>query len=408
MKNPDLKSKVIDNKQSKQQSISDLDRLRKLIVGIDRDQANHVIDRVSDAQLRGNDIHEVLIDAIEQLDISEQEAILAHFSGVTKSRLQQYVSEEPDEVSAIIYPVMLPAIRSAVSDSIRSALERIDEMFKNKLSPQSIKWRIEAKRKGISYGEVFLRHTINYGVEQAFLIDSSSGMLMQHVSLEEDSKKDEDAVSAMFLAIERFVNDSFNDSDETLRRVTVGERVVYIAHGPKALLACVVRGTPPSDFRSDIESILERIHAAASTKLSTFAGDKTTLSSVAPLMAECLELEIEKETSDNTDDFNKKMKLAGQLLMFGLVFLGAFLFYNHMQNKRIDAYVHELNALDNVQIFTSGKEAGHWHLNGIIDPTISAELPRLPKTIFANEEKIKLSLTPIIMLPSTPADSVTE
>jgi len=383
MKNPDLKSKVIDNKQSKQQSISDLDRLRKLIVGIDRDQANHVIDRVSDAQLRGNDIHEVLIDAIEQLDISEQEAILAHFSGVTKSRLQQYVSEEPDEVSAIIYPVMLPAIRSAGSG-------------------------IEAKRKGISYGEVFLRHTINYGVEQAFLIDSSSGMLMQHVSLEEDSKKDEDAVSAMFLAIERFVNDSFNDSDETLRRVTVGERVVYIAHGPKALLACVVRGTPPSDFRSDIESILERIHAAASTKLSTFAGDKTTLSSVAPLMAECLELEIEKETSDNTDDFNKKIKLAGQLLMFGLVFLGAFLFYNHMQNKRIDAYVHELNALDNVQIFTSGKEAGHWHLNGIIDPTISAELPRLPKTIFANEEKIKLSLTPIIMLPSTPADSVTE
>lgn len=399
MKNPDLKNNVIENEHSDQQSITDLDRLRNLLVGIDPDQANNVIDRVSNTALRGRDLHEVFIDAIEQLEPSEQEAILKHFSEVTKSRLQQYVTEKPDEVSAIIYPVMLPAIRSAVADSIRSALERIDDMFKSKLSPQSIKWRFEAKRKGVSYGEVFLRNTINYGVEEAFLIDTSSGMLMQHVSKEGDSKKDEDAVSAMFLAIERFVNDSFNDSDEALRRVTVGERVVHIAHGPKALLACVVRGSPPSDFLADIQSILERIHAAAPKKLSAFAGDKDTLATVTPLMQECLELEIEKETEENTDDFNKKMKVGTQLFMLALLLLAGLFVYNFMQNKRINNYVDELSALSHVQIFTAEKKSGKWLLNGIIDNTTENFLPQMPKSIFVNQEKVDLNLTPIKILP---------
>ena len=298
----------------------------------------------------------------------------------------------------MIYPVMLPAIRAAVSDAMRSSLERIDEMFKNKLSPQSIKWRLEAKRKGISYGEVFLRHTINYGVEQAFLIDSSSGMLMQHVSNEEESKKDEDAVSAMFLAIERFVNDSFNDSDEALKRVTVGERVVYIAHGPKALLACVVRGTPPTDFLADIQSILERVHAAAPKQLSDFAGDKNSLSTITPLMEECLDLEIEKETAENTNEFNNKIKMAKAIFMLAAILIGGFLVYNFMQNKRIDSYVDQLNALQSVQIFTAEKESGRWHLNGIMDTTSGNAVPQIPESIFVNEKKIKLNLTPIKIL----------
>jgi len=241
MKNPDQKTSAALITDSTQQNDSDLETLQKLLVGIDREQAEDVFARVQQLDRRSDDIHEALVDAISKLNNDEQTKVMEHLSSVAASSLKTSIRNDPDNVTEIVYPIMLPAIRQAVADSMRSALERIDSMFTSKLSPQSIKWRIEAKRSGVSYAEVLLRNTMHYGVEQAFLIDRKSGLLMQHVSTLGSSKKDEDAVSAMFLAIERFVKDSFSEDDDALQRVTIGERLVYLAHGPHALLACCQR-----------------------------------------------------------------------------------------------------------------------------------------------------------------------
>lgn len=402
MKNPDQKTSAALITDSRQQNDSDLETLQKLLVGIDREQAQDVFARVQQLDRRSDDIHEALVDAVSKLNSDEQSKLMEHLSSVAASSLKTSIRNDPDNVTEIVYPIMLPAIRQAVADSMRSALERIDNMFKSKLSPQSIKWRIEAQRSGVSYAEVLLRNTMHYGVEQAFLIDKKSGLLMQHVSALSGSQKDEDAVSAMFLAIERFVKDSFSEDDDALQRVTIGERLVYLAHGPHALLACVVKGTPPADFLANVQSTLETIHAAEPDTLKEFSGDRDTLASINPVMSELLELDFD-EKEEASEGFSDKATIGMQLAAIAGLLLLSYLWFQGMQGKRVDQYMHELNSNQHIQVFNAEKRGGIWELKGIIDPS-GATPAGIAHSAFVNEPKVVLQLTPVRFLNAGTAD----
>ncbi len=402
MKNPDQKTSAALITDSTQQNDSDLETLQKLLVGIDREQAEDVFARVQQLDRRSDDIHEALVDAISKLNNDEQTKVMEHLSSVAASSLKTSIRNDPDNVTEIVYPIMLPAIRQAVADSMRSALERIDNMFTSKLSPQSIKWRIEAKRCGVSYAEVLLRNTMHYGVEQAFLIDRKSGLLMQHVSTLGSSKKDEDAVSAMFLAIERFVKDSFSEDDDALQRVTIGERLVYLAHGPHALLACVVKGSPPSDFLTNVQSTLETIHAKEPETLKNFSGDRDSLASINPIMSELLDLDFEQK-EEESEDFNDKALIGMQVLLTAGLLLLAYMWFQSMQEKRVNQYKQELNTNKHIQVFHAEKREGIWELKGIIDPS-GPTPPDITHSAFVNERKVALQLTPVRFLDANRAD----
>lgn len=394
MKNPDPKPSTAEVADSSQRNDFDLDKLNSLLVGIDKHQANDVIERVQNVQKRGVDVHEVLIDAIIKFDAAERDLVLEQFSDATSATIKSAIKDDPEQVAGLIYPVMLPAIRAAVADAMRSSTERIDSMFKSKLSPESIKWRLEAKRSGVSYAEVLMRNTMQFGVEQAFLIDRKTGLLMQHVSSLGSSQKDEDAVSGMLLAIERFVNDSFGDDDEDLKRVTIGERLVYLAHGPSALLACVVKGVPPSDFLTVVQSTLEHIHAREPEVLKNFSGDRDTLNSINPEMSKLLKYEFAEESDEEGPDFNAKATIAMQcvgILLLGLLTYGWF---QGMQEKRISQYVNKLNTHSNIQVFKSEEKSGSWILTGIIDPT-GVKPSLIEQSAFVNEAGVDLNLTPV-------------
>ena len=49
-------------------------------------------------------------------------------------------------------------------------VESMNRVMEQSLSMRSVTWRIEALRSGRSFSEVMLSHTMNYRVEQLFLI----------------------------------------------------------------------------------------------------------------------------------------------------------------------------------------------------------------------------------------------
>ena len=62
-----------------------------------------------------------------------------------------------------------------------SMLETINRTIEQRLSPQSVQWRIEAWRTGLPFSQVVMRHTLHYRVEQVFLIDEETGLPLQHI-----------------------------------------------------------------------------------------------------------------------------------------------------------------------------------------------------------------------------------
>ena len=136
-------------------------------------------------------------------------------------------------------------------------IESLNQIIETSVSFRSVGWRIEAARTGRSYGEIALLRSLLYRVEQVFLIQNDTGLLLQHVIGDSVVVRDPDMISGMLTAIQNFVQDSFGAADNTLETVRVGDFTVWIQHGPQALLAGLVRGTAPIKVREVFAAALE-------------------------------------------------------------------------------------------------------------------------------------------------------
>ena len=85
-------------------------------------------------------------------------------------------------------------------------------------------------------------------------------------------------VSGMLTAIRDFVQDSFKvATTDSLEALKVGELSVWIEPGPHAIVAAVIRGTAPPDFRGRLQEAVESIHLQFGEVLEAFDGDTAPL-----------------------------------------------------------------------------------------------------------------------------------
>ncbi len=262
----------------------ELEALKQLLLADELVILDELKQRVTDREKRLEALIDELPDALHAVTTSDKSEELDR---VLYRAMSQMIRSDPKGSSELLYPVILPAIRQAVSESMRSTIERIDRMIKSTMSIEKVRWRIESFQKGIPYAEYVLRKAIDYSTEEIYLIHNSSGLLIKHLHKNETTK-DSDAVSAMLIAIEKFASSSFSNENDNIQRMTLGEKVVYITHGAYATLACVVTGVAPVEFREKLQEILENLHIKHIKKLKHYAGDKSEFEDVTDLLNECL------------------------------------------------------------------------------------------------------------------------
>lgn len=265
-----------------------LARLKEILYSKELASLIELKSRVEDVELRKKALSEDLPDAFNAMIASTQVETL---HSLIEDALKQSIKNNPKEYADILYPVILPSIRKAVSESMRSVMEKIDRMVKKNMSVSAFKMRLKALQQGIPYADYLLRTASEYSVEELYLIHSSSGLLVQHV-YKDTVSKDSDAVSAMLIAIEKFASTSFQadsaDESAVIQRMTLGDQMVYIVHGSYALLACVVKGVAPLVFREQLQQVLEEIHLDCGASLKNYRGDKKSIANVRERMKRCL------------------------------------------------------------------------------------------------------------------------
>src|SRR4029450_1317545 len=94
-----------------------------------------------------------------------------------------------------------------------------------------------------------------------FLIHRKTGLLLHHVRASPAGVADAQMVSAMLTAIRDFAQDPFRAAHPaSLDSFDVGELSVWIEQGPEAVIAAVIRGNAPKDFRQTLQHAVERVH----------------------------------------------------------------------------------------------------------------------------------------------------
>ncbi len=214
------------------------------------------------------------LPAAIQIAAEEGDELAGSLRKTIETGLLQSARNNPDQLAEAIYPVLGPAIKRSIRATLQASLQSLNVALENSLSPQGIRWRIEAARTGKPFSEVVLLHSLEYRVEQVYWIHKQTGLLLQDASSLTESQKDPELVSGMLAAIQDFVQDSFEGAEEgALEQIEVSGFRVLLAQGAQSGLAALVRGIPPESLADELTETLETLQRRYADSLDRFAGD---------------------------------------------------------------------------------------------------------------------------------------
>ncbi len=336
--------------------------LHDLLTGPEQRQLARILKRLDDPVRRAEELSQALPDALS-LGGSENNRIARALQPVIDAAMKRSARRNPKVIADAIFPTLGPAIRKAISATLMSMVQSLNHILNQSFSLRGIKWRIEALRTRKSFAEVVLLHTLVYRVEQIYLIHRHTGIMLQHADSEQVENKDPDLVSGMLTAIQDFVRDSF-DTDtgqiiDTLRMD--GDHSVWIEQGADALVAVVIRGTPPVELRSRFRDLLEKVHARFGHTLETFDGETTPFTLIKPDLEDALTFQV-REHKQPISPLLWILMAAG-LLIAALLGWKTYNTHRHWQHL-----VAQLRGQQGVVITRAEKRGGVFHIAGLKDP----------------------------------------
>ncbi len=251
----------------------ELERLRQMLFAREIALLKEVAQNQEAKQFNTEKVSEVLAESIILRAGKDRQLNIA-LEPVVDDILKASLSRRKNDFINVLFPLIGPVIRKSISETFLSMLGNFSQSLEVAFSWRGLRWRFESWRSGRPFNEIVLLHTVLYRVEQVFFIHSESGLPLSHVVNEEVAAQDVDMVSGMLTAIQDFVRDSFSSEEESsLDSLKMGDMSLIIEKNDTAYVACVVRGTPPTNFRKMLQESLELMMVEYAGPLSDFSGD---------------------------------------------------------------------------------------------------------------------------------------
>ncbi len=341
------------------------EELRHLIIAPEQEEIADIQERLEDRARRAEDVSSVVAEAISMRREKKdgERALAKALSPTIQETLRESVRKDPHVLADALFPVMGPAIRKSITETLRAMLESFNAALEHSLSAQGIKWRIEAFRTGKSFGEIVLMHSLLYRVEQVFLIHRQTGLVLSHVVATSVSTQDPSMVAGMLSAIQQFVRDSFDSkNEETLGSLNVGELEVWIEDGPDAVIAAVIRGHAPPDYRLAMEEALEEIQQRYSSALENFKGDAAPFQSADELLSRLLATQHRERVGE------KKPRAALATIAIVVILVLGWIGYSSYLLWEWSRFLHAVRGQPGIVVISYDKQGGRYHIRGFKDP----------------------------------------
>ena len=309
-------------------------------------------------------VSQVLPDAISLRSPEDHHLTEAMTPYVVES-IKLSARRNPEHISDAIFPILGPAIRKAIAQAFSNLTVTINQTLQHSFSARGFKWRMEALASGKSFAEVVLYHSLVFRVEQVLLIHRPSGIVLLHAVADAIKAQDPELVSGMLTAIQDFIQDSFGTGDGGTSSFVSDELTILTEPGPRAFLACVVRGTPPPELTEEMQETIERIHRERGEKLKAFNGDSAPFEICRPLLEEHLKSRYQP-FADPSQQKAPKAVLVGVGLL--LLVLGIWGFFSIRDRIRWNAYLDKVQATPGLVVTQASRGWRSYSLSGLRDP----------------------------------------
>ncbi len=337
-----------------------LNELRRLLVGPLAAQFEEIQELLKDQSLHPEEVSKILPEAI-MIRSSRDNQIVMAMEPVIEEAIKSSIQKDPRTLVEVLVPVMLPAIKRAITALIKEMIQTFSATLEHGLSMRGLKWRYEAFKTKKPFGEIALLHSLIYQVEQVFLIHKETGLVLQSLASEDTIVQDPDMVSSMLTAIQDFVRDSFGGSqDDSLENLQFGDRSVWIEHTSQAVLAAVVWGNAPEDFRSVLRETLSTIHFEHIDNLRKFKGNTAPFEITKGRLSDCLRNQFKAKKQNPF--------VVWTLISLAVFGIGYWSFFSVRDYLRWTDYLDRLHEEPGIVITETKKTSGKYYVFGLRDP----------------------------------------
>jgi hypothetical protein len=369
-----------------------LDELKRLLLGDEQQSIEEIRHHVFDKKQRTEDLAEILPDSVSSAS-EDPERLSNSMNKVIHGSIRQLIKKDPQDFADALFPVMGPAIRRSINETLKSFMQSLNQVLEQNMSAQGLKWRFESWKKGVPYADLVLKHTLVYRVDEVFLIQPGSGLLIGYAAHPEAVTEDSDAVSAMLTAIQDFVRDSFaEDKQSGLNTVELGDHTLWVVSGPQAILACAIRGIAPLTLRNKLKEVLEEIHIGFKNELESFDGDREGLDLLDEHLSVCLE--AQRATGSNEEEKKPFLSLPLIIILLVVFAISSFFIWRNMDySNRLGKLKAELDARPGIILYESNETDDGLKLKLLTDP-LADSVDALPEQYKFNKDDIILVKTP--------------
>lgn len=381
--------------QPQQNSSNDshaLEELRHLIVAPEQEGLAEIRDRIDNLERRAEDVSSVVAEAIQmRREQGDDQALAAALAPTIEATLHDSVRDHPHVIADALFPVMGPAIRKSIAETLRTMLESFNEALEHSLSWRGIQWRIEAIRTGTPFAQIVMMHSLVYRVEEVFLIHRKTGLVLSHVAAPDVTQIDPDMLAGLLSAIEQFAQEAFRaERSESLDSFQVGEKPTWVEAGPNAILAAAFRGNVPSEFRLRMRRVLEEIHARYGAALERFEGDAAPFRATEELLMPLLEKGVREEQRSAKKKKPRAVLALAAAVLIAAVAWGGYVTYRVRQWSRFEQ---ALRLEPGIAITSFEKQGRTYRIRGFRDP-LAADPAALLKQAGLDARQADFQLAP--------------
>ncbi|HMM11277.1 MAG TPA: hypothetical protein PKE03_04190 [Bacteroidales bacterium] len=371
-------------------SQAQLNELRNLLVGLSNEELRRLQTLLRDPHEFAGEISPLLPTAIRKM-VERGQLSLETVLPMIEEALHQGIQKNPKRLADILFPVMGPAIRKAVSEDLKRLIQTANAGLEQGFSPRRLGWRIQALLTGRSYTEILLAKTYIFHVSHVMLIHRQTGLLLHQEKAAKAVDLEADMISSMLTAIRDFVSDSFEHIEPaTLDQIQVGEMTILIEQGPFAIVAAVIKGTPPADYRVSLMEAIEAVHFNHALDLEQFDGNIAVFENTGKFLKNCLvSYQRQKEGS-------KPWPLMIIMLLL-LLAAGWFGYKRYTVKQRVMHFVEQLDALPGYHITETSRKGGKFIIRGFRDFE-APDFRQLESWMIPDSTRILLKLDPIVSL----------
>jgi len=190
---------------------------------------------------------------------------------ITKT-LQQEIQNSKDQVVEALYPIMGKMIKRYVQNEIKKLSETINKKVNNTFSFSGLKRKFRSRITGVKESDLILIEADPPIINEIFVIQKGSGILLGNHSKTETL--DKDMVSGMLTAIKSFVEDAFSGGNQNLEAIEYELYTLHIQNFFSYYIAVVISGNYNRSFESKIENKLLGLSQKLSPKVSVLTREE--------------------------------------------------------------------------------------------------------------------------------------